>query len=141
MQLTNRFRLFYYCSMIIHGTPLSSELLRDADAKDRFWYWRGASGRRYIHSVYDAEDCPPLPGATYVLVRRAGALRVALAAGRLSDWSGGVPSGVMVEGCELHVHLMARDDEDASRIAADLCRALGLADAPAGFAGADAVDA
>ena len=120
--------------MIIHGTPLSSELLRDADAKDRFWYWRGASGRKYIHSVYAADLCPPLPGATYVLVKRAGTLRVALAAGRLSDWSGWLPSSLEAEGCELHVHLMARDDGDADRIADDLAAALNPADAISGFA-------
>jgi hypothetical protein len=120
--------------MIIHGTPLSSELLRDADAKDRFWYWRGASGRKYIHSVYAADLCPPLPGATYVLVRRAGTLRVALAAGRLSEWSGNLPPGFALDGCELHVHLMARDDADAECIADDLAAALVMADAAPGFA-------
>jgi hypothetical protein len=110
--------------MIIHGTPLSSELLRDTDAKDRFWYWRGASGRKYIHSVYAADLCPPLPGATYVLVKRAGTLRVALAAGRLSDWSGSLPAGIDAEGCEVHVHLMAADDNEADAIADDLVQAL-----------------
>jgi hypothetical protein len=127
--------MFHSCSMIIHGTPLSSELLRDADAKDRFWYWRGASGRKYIHSVYAADLCPPLPGATYVLVKRAGTLRVALAAGRLSEWSGFLPSGVGAGGLELHVHLMARDDADADAISADLAAALTHADAARGFAG------
>ena len=120
--------------MIIHGTPLSSELLRDADAKDRFWYWRGASGRKYIHSVYAADLCPPLPGATYVLVRRAGTLRVAFAAGRLSEWSGNLPASCAGSGCEIHVHLMARDDAEAEWIAGDLAAALVTADAAPGFA-------
>ena len=120
--------------MIIHGTPLSSELLRDTGAKDRFWYWRGASGRKYIHSVYAADLCPPLPGATYVLVRRAGTLRVALAAGRLSEWSGALPAGFASDGCELHVHLMAKDDTDANRIADDLAAALVMAGTASGFA-------
>lgn len=32
--------------------------------------WRGASGREYAHRVYHLLECPPLPKAGYVLVRR-----------------------------------------------------------------------
>jgi hypothetical protein len=32
--------------------------------------WRGASGRLYAHHVYALIECPPLPAAGYVLVRR-----------------------------------------------------------------------
>jgi hypothetical protein len=32
--------------------------------------WRGASGRTYVHSVYSLIECPPLPQASYILVRR-----------------------------------------------------------------------
>jgi hypothetical protein len=32
--------------------------------------WRGASGRVYAHRVYGLIECPPLPPAGYVLVRR-----------------------------------------------------------------------
>ena len=35
-----------------------------------FHYWRGASGRRYLHSVYSLIGCPALPRANYILVRR-----------------------------------------------------------------------
>src|SRR5215510_11037456 len=35
-----------------------------------FHYWRGASGRRYLHSVYTLIGCPALPRANYILVRR-----------------------------------------------------------------------
>ena len=35
-----------------------------------FHYWRGASGRRYLHSVYTLVGCPALPQANYILVRR-----------------------------------------------------------------------
>ena len=34
--------------------------------------WRGASGRVYAHRVYGLIDCPPLPPAGYILVRREG---------------------------------------------------------------------
>src|SRR5262245_24827424 len=32
--------------------------------------WCGASGQRYSHNVYSLIECPPLPAAGYVLVRR-----------------------------------------------------------------------
>ena len=37
---------------------------------DRQDVWRGASGRHYVHHVYGLIECPPLPKATYILVRR-----------------------------------------------------------------------
>ena len=78
MQLMRRLTAACDCSiyvpMNIHGTPLSSTLLRDTDAADRFWYWRGQSGRRYIHSVYSLSACPPLPGAS---ISRCAARRIA----------------------------------------------------------------
>jgi hypothetical protein len=44
--------------------------------------WRGASGQAYVHSVYSLIECPPLPQASYVLVRReADGRRVALHVG------------------------------------------------------------
>ena len=51
-----------------------------------FHYWRGASGRRYLHSVYTLIGCPALPRANYILVRRYdNGTRVALAFGQTKD--------------------------------------------------------
>ena len=36
----------------------------------RVHFWRGASGRRYVHAVYSLFECPPLPRATYILAHR-----------------------------------------------------------------------
>src|SRR6476620_241263 len=48
-----------------------------------FHYWRGASGRRYLHSVYSLIGCPALPRANYILVRRYDdGRRVALSFGQ-----------------------------------------------------------
>ena len=48
-----------------------------------FHYWRGASGRRYLHSVYTLIGCPALPRANYILVRRyEDGRRLALAFGQ-----------------------------------------------------------
>ncbi len=113
--------------MIIRGVPLTA-ISDDGLAETRFWYWFGASGRRYIHSVYHPDSCPPLPGAVFIAVKRTGALRTALSVGRFSVfWDlHGFPD-IARDAEELHVHLLARDDEDAREIAADLARALAQA--------------
>ena len=41
-----------------------------ANEATRFHFWTGASGKRYVHTVYELLDCPPLPAVNYVLVRR-----------------------------------------------------------------------
>lgn len=100
----------------------------EGDFNDRFWYWQGASGRRYIHSVYTPSACPPLPRALFIAVRREGSRRVALGLGRFGDvWdSDGTP--IAARGAdEIHVHLLAKGEEDTQDILADLRESLRLA--------------
>ncbi len=116
--------------MQIHGTPITLSSPQDADMAERFWYWQGTTGRKYIHSVYDVDCCPPLPGAVYVGVKRAGHLRIAVTVGRfLPFWDKALPEkdatrlqrlGVD----EVHVHLLARGSEMAEAIMQDLSSAL-----------------
>jgi hypothetical protein len=109
---------------LIHGTPLSSPSLLGPAGETRFWYWYGASGRRYIHSVYDADACPPLPGAIYIAVKCIGEMRTALRVGRFPTFCLSV--GVKECGAdEIHVHLLARNEEEAAAIFADLQGTLG----------------
>ena len=35
-----------------------------------FHYWDGLSGNRYLHSVYKLQECPELPKANYIMVRK-----------------------------------------------------------------------
>ncbi len=112
--------------MNLQGHPITAELAPDLGLADRFWYWQGASGRKYIHTIYEPGNCPPLPGAIYVGVRREGAARRAVILGRFLAPSGfGVAqplfSGLDLD--EIHVHLLARDPASASDILADLHRA------------------
>ncbi|CAN5246270.1 hypothetical protein BH10PSE7_BH10PSE7_43020 [soil metagenome] len=110
--------------MMIHGTPLAAAAFLDPAGETRFWHWHGLSGRRYIHSVYKAHECPPLPGAIYIAVKRIGDTRLALGAGRFPNICSSVVAGY--EGAdELHVHLLASDEEDAAAILADLKGVLG----------------
>lgn len=102
------------------------EIPHAAELAGRFAYWRGRSGRRYIHTVYALGECPPLPGGVYVAVARdAFGRRRAVAAGRLSplwDLAASVPAGCE----EVHVHLLAGTDAEAQAAAEDLRAALGL---------------
>jgi hypothetical protein len=122
--------LFYLCSMLIHGTPLSIPFSGGTETEPRFWYWHGASGRRYIHSVYRPETCPPLPGAVFLAVRSLGNLRTVLGAGRFAGlWDVNIPADNAAHweslgANEIHVHLLSRDEAEAREIAADLKAAL-----------------
>jgi hypothetical protein len=112
--------------MMIHCSPLSLSAPQDADMKDRFFYWSGASGRKYIHSVYNVEACPPLPGAIYVAVKRQGALRIALAIGRFAPFEQNDLDELEYLGAdEVHVHLLAHDVQSATFICNDLKAGLG----------------
>src|SRR4051812_37922170 len=122
--------MFYICSMLIHGTPSQISFPGGADAESRFWYWHGASGRRYIHSIYAPDACPPLPGAVFLAVRRLGTLRTVLGAGRFAGlWDVNIAALSTTPwrdlgANEIHVHLLSRDDREAQIIAADLSAAL-----------------
>ena len=43
---------------------------REAQVKQPFHYWRGASGRRYLHTVFALIDCPLMGKVNYILVHR-----------------------------------------------------------------------
>jgi hypothetical protein len=93
----------------------------------RYWYWRGASGRHYIHSVYRPGTCPPFPGAVYVVVKRRGDLRHALAVGSFSDFwnaAAGVQAIDARGADEIHVHLLARSPGAVMAVVADIQAAM-----------------
>lgn len=116
--------------MLIQGAPIVQLTSIDADLADRFWFWQGHSGRKYIHSVYAVGCCPPLPGAVYVGVKRLGHLRVAMVVGRfqpfwdraLSERDASLMERLGVD--EVHVHLLARGPEMANAVKQDLSAAL-----------------
>ena len=115
---------------MMQGFPISAKLPEDLGFGERFWYWRGISGQSYIHSIYSREACPPLPGAVFVAVRHVEGQRRAVAVGRFPaafegrcfDLAAFAP--VIRPGDEIHVHLLARDNEGASRVQFDLQQAL-----------------
>ncbi len=115
--------------MQIQGSPfrLSPATADMPELSERFWYWQGASGRKYIHSVYEPENCPPLPGAVYVGVKRQGSMRIAVCVGRflpLRDANKAIDARFS-DFDELHVHLLASASGEAEQVRADLNLALG----------------
>ncbi|WP_137388275.1 hypothetical protein [Rhodoligotrophos defluvii] len=107
----------------------SAQVNRDGPFGDRFWYWNGSSGRRYIHSVFRLGDCPPFPGAIYLAVRRErSGQRVVCAIGRFSSVleASSLPSGLADRHGvnEVHVHLLAETEPEVEATLADLSAAL-----------------
>jgi hypothetical protein len=89
--------------------------------------WRGASGHGYTHSVYSLIGCPPLPPASYVLVRRdAHGRRTAL---RVDLGQSDAPTlnlaqvrqrGAQLGANEVHVHFAAASERERRLVACDL---------------------
>lgn len=115
--------------MLIQGSPIAVALASDPSFQDRFWYWSGASGRKYIHSVYLLDDCPPFPGAIYVAVKRQGHLRIALAVGRFQPFWDHVLGArearrfASLGVDELHVHLLGKTPAETEAVFGDLLEA------------------
>ena len=97
------------------------------DLPARLHFWRGASGRRYAHTVYSLIECPPLPQAAYLLVRRdsAGQRHVLhIGSGESSAPSLNLASlrqrGATVGANEVHVHFPAETPEARRLVVCDL---------------------
>jgi hypothetical protein len=100
------------------------------EAPPRFHFWSGASGKRYVHTVYSLFDCPPLEDANYILVRHGDtATRTVLAIGRLLNQCAmtnlaEIRHHASVLGAdEVHVHLLAASSQEAQAVETDLITA------------------
>jgi hypothetical protein len=93
----------------------------------RFHFWSGASGQRYVHTVYDLLDCPEVPAANFLLVHRdASGQRSVLAIGHLKHEA---PSlnlaeirhrGARLGANEVHLHLLAPSAQQRRIVELDL---------------------
>ena len=120
--------------MLMQGSPISINFSQGSGDAERFWYWRGSSGKRYIHTIYKSGNCPPLPGAIYVAVKRTGSLRMVIAIDRFSPfWDGTFSAHENADADEIHVHLLASDNRIADAILRDLKNAFEFSGPGAGF--------
>ena len=105
--------------------PIMTE--KQPDLMQRFRFWTGASGRRYVHTIYTLRDCPELSSGNFILVRREhDGQRTILNIGRLG---GNAPTlnlaeirqrGATLGANEVHVHLLAESSRDSQTIEFDL---------------------
>ena len=101
--------------------------IEDRELGARYCAWRGASGRRYIFSVYDSRSCPAYFNAILIVAARgADGRRRALS---VLD-TGVFPEPVVArereraeareDAIEFHLHLLARGAEERRRVLDDL---------------------
>lgn len=121
---------------MMQGHSLSANLPGETGLGDRFWYWCGASGERYIHTIYQAGLCPPVAGAVFVRVMVQEGQRRALSIGRFGP-DGSIPLGQSDGEEEIHVHLLARGDAAAEQVRGDLDAAMSPPCKPAARAAAE----
>lgn len=94
---------------------------------NRFHFWTGASGKRYVHTVYNLLECPALPAGNYVLVRREqNGRHTVLAIGRVSSAAHSLNlaeirrRGAELGADEVHVHLLANTAKQSKLVEFDL---------------------
>jgi hypothetical protein len=107
--------------------PQLATLDGTSEYEERFHFWRGGSGRRYVHTVYDLIDCPEVPAANFLLVRRdASGRRSVLAIGHLKNDAASLNlaeirhRGARLGANEVHVHLLAPSAQERRVIELDL---------------------
>jgi hypothetical protein len=99
-----------------------------AALKQDFTFWMGISGAPYVHTIYGLIDCPEVPNANIVLVRRNAdtGVREALHIGRVEH---SAPSlnlaeirhrGATLGANEVHVHLLGKSEAARALIERDL---------------------
>lgn len=95
--------------------------------KHDFTFWRGATGTRYVHTIYSLLECPELPNANLVLARRHASGRVEIA--RVCRVEHDAMSLNLAEvrrlaaqlgANEVHVHLLARNEAQRAAIEHDI---------------------
>lgn len=98
-----------------------------ADIAQRFHFWSGASGRRYVHTIYSLIECPAIPAGNYILVHRdAQGRRLVLAIGRVGNVAASLNlaeirrRGAELGANEVHVHLLAPNAKQSRFIETDL---------------------
>jgi hypothetical protein len=98
-----------------------------AELMQRFQFWTGASGQRYVHTIYTLLDCPALSSGNVILVNRDESGRRAIV--DICVLPANSPTlnlaeirhrGATLGANEVHVHLLSDSEREAKRIAFDL---------------------
>lgn len=102
-------------------------ICREARITQPFHYWRGTTGRRYLHTVYSLIECPEITKANFIVARREeDGSRTALLIGQTLDDTGSLNlahlrhQGALLGANEVHIHLLADTTHDRDAVEADL---------------------
>lgn len=97
------------------------------DLACRFHFWTGATGRRYVHTVYSLVECPALASGNYILVHHDDAgERQVLAIGSASHDAASLNladirrRGAELGANEVHIHLLAGTSKASKLVEFDL---------------------
>lgn len=99
------------------------------DVTHDFTFWRGATGMKYVHTVYGLLDCPELPPCNVMLIRRSGGHADVLSIGRVENDAPSVNlaeirrSAALLGANEVHVHLLGKTQAERAAIEHDLAGA------------------
>ena len=107
--------------------PSRSHWALPQDLPSRLHFWRGASAKRYVHTVYSLIECPPLPRAMYLLVHRdKDGQRKVLHIGRGRSDAATLnlaqvrQRGAQLGANEVHVHFLAETEAQRQLVTCDL---------------------
>jgi hypothetical protein len=89
---------------------------------DRFRFWRGSSGRRFVFSVYALDEAPAYAGAVVLAVRVTASGEVPVWAGAVETLEDAALMPVLFAGAadRLHIHLLAGGRADRQALVDDL---------------------
>ena len=94
-----------------------------------FHYWDGATGTRYLHSVYGLMECPELPKANYIIVRRLECgERVPLHIGQTKADASSLnlahirQTAARLGASEIHIHVLTDSPTERSEVERDLLK-------------------
>lgn len=92
-----------------------------------FTFWRGATGSRYVHTVYSLLECPELPNANVLLVRRNSTGRAEVMHIGCVEHGAGCSNlaevrltAAQLGATEVHVHFLAASSDERAAIMRDL---------------------
>lgn len=117
------------------GAPAAGDSQQAEDAgKAPFQFWSGASGARYVHTIYNLFECPPVEAANYILIKRhLNGERTVISIGRAAHATGTLNlaeirlRSAQLGANEVHIHLLADSFGESQEIEADLRRSLVIA--------------
>jgi hypothetical protein len=109
------------------GRSRSAAIASEENPSHPFQFWCGASGQQYVHSIFGLIECPELPRANYILVRREPSGRcTVLRIGRTEHEAASLNlaeirhRGAKLGANEVHVHFLAGNDRQRRSAECDL---------------------